>query len=149
MKTPDKILEIGSWCLENGHRAALRLSGGRFPKRVIGMTPVEIHTTGRRSGASPFDDADRTDLRVGSDRDHRVKGGHSDHPDWYKNLSANPTIDITAQGVTSAYVTRTASAEEKSEVWPQITSVYKGYEGYQNNTDRDIPVVICTPVEKG
>ncbi len=113
------------------------------------MTPVEIHTTGRRSGlrrstmlTAPIFESDRIVIIAS-------KGGHSDHPDWYKNLSANPTIDITAQGVTSAYVTRTASAEEKSELWPQITSVYKGYEGYQNNTDRDIPVVICTPVEKG
>ena len=38
---------------------------------------------------------------------------------------------------------RTASAEEKAELWPKIVASYKGYAGYQQRTDRDIPVVIC------
>lgn len=145
MRTPDKILEIGAWCLENSHRAALRLTGGRFPRRLIGMTPIELHTTGRRSGlerstmlTAPIFEEDRV-VVVAS------KGGHSDHPDWYKNLAANPEIRITAKGRTRSYVARTASADEKAELWPRITSAYKGYEGYQRNTDRDIPVVVCTP----
>lgn len=147
MRTPDKILEIGSWCLENGHRAALRLTGGRFPKKLIGMTPIELQTTGRRSGLPR-----RTMLTAPIFTDERVviiasKGGHSDHPDWYKNLAANPDIEITANGRTKQYVARTASVEEKAELWPRVVAVYKGYEGYQRNTDRDIPVVICTPVD--
>jgi hypothetical protein len=40
---------------------------------------------------------------------------------------------------------RTASPDEKAAIWPQIVAVYKGYEGYQRNTTRDIPVVICEP----
>lgn len=147
MRTPDKVLEIGSWCLENSHRALLWLSGGRFPKRLIGMVPVELHTRGRKSGkrystmlTSPIFEDDRV-VVIAS------KGGHSDHPDWYKNLSANPRIEITAQGRTRAYEARTADSDEKAELWPRITAAYKGYEGYQRNTSRDIPVVICTPVE--
>jgi hypothetical protein len=40
---------------------------------------------------------------------------------------------------------RTASPEEKAALWPTITKANPGYEGYQRNTDRDIPVVICEP----
>jgi len=40
---------------------------------------------------------------------------------------------------------RTASAEEKAELWPDIVAHYKGYAGYQEKTDRDIPVVILEP----
>ncbi len=40
---------------------------------------------------------------------------------------------------------RTATADEKAEMWPTITSTYKGYAGYQKRTERDIPVVICEP----
>lgn len=146
MRTPDKILEIGAWCLETSHRSLLWLTGGRFPKRLIGMVPVELHTIGRRSGkhystmlTSPIFEGDRV-VVIAS------KGGHSDHPDWYKNLTANPRIEITAKGRTRSYDTRTATKDEKSQLWPAITAAYKGYEGYQRNTDRDIPVIICTPV---
>ena len=38
-----------------------------------------------------------------------------------------------------------ASPDEKAELWPRITRIYKGYEQYQRNTSRDIPVVVCEP----
>ena len=40
---------------------------------------------------------------------------------------------------------RTASSEEKAELWPKIVSAYKGYAGYAKKTGRDIPVVIAEP----
>lgn len=40
---------------------------------------------------------------------------------------------------------RTATPEEKAEVWPQVTGKYKGYASYQRRTERDIPVIICEP----
>ena len=95
MQTPDKVIEIGAWMLEHSHRALLAVSGGRFPKKVLGMQPVELHTTGRRSGqprstmlTSPICEPDRIVL-VAS------KGGHRDHPDWYKNLVAHPDVELT------------------------------------------------------
>lgn len=145
MHTPDRVISFGAWCLENGHRALLKVTGGRFPKRILGMTPVELHTIGRRSGqrrstmlTAPICEPDRVVLIAS-------KGGHTDHPDWYRNLSANPAIELTIGETTKAYQARTATVAEKAELWPTIVAAYKGYEGYQRNTDRDIPVVICTP----
>jgi hypothetical protein len=40
---------------------------------------------------------------------------------------------------------RVASAEERAELWPRVTSAYKGYEGYQQRTSREIPLVILEP----
>jgi deazaflavin-dependent oxidoreductase (nitroreductase family) len=146
MANGDKAIEIGAWTLEHGHRAVLKLTGGRFPRTVQGMQPVELHTTGRASGLRRS-----TMLTAPIHEDGRVvvvasKGGHSDHPDWYKNLSANPEVEVTVNGATTRMRARTASPEEKAELWPRITAAYKGYAGYQRNTDRDIPVVICEPV---
>lgn len=145
MRYPDRTIEIGAWLLENGHRALLRLSGGRWPKRVLGMTPVELRTTGRRTGrphstmlTSPVHDDDRVVL-VAS------KGGHSAHPDWYRNLVANPDVEMTIEGVTRPMTARTATGEEKAELWPSIVRAYKAYADYQRNTDRNIPVVILEP----
>ena len=145
MRTPDRLIDVGTWVLEEGHRALLKLTGGRFPKRVLGMQPVELVTIGRKSGerrptllTSPIYEEGRVVL-VAS------KGGYQDHPQWYKNLVANPDVEIKVDGRTRVMRARTASPEEKAELWPAIVGAYKGYAMYQRNTERDIPVVICEP----
>ena len=145
MRVPPQMIEIGAWMLENGHRTLLKLTGGRFPRRILGMQPVELHHVGRKTG-TPRD----TLLTAPICEDDRIvlvasKGGHPDHPDWYKNLVANPDVEITVDDVRRAMRARTASPEEKSELWSQIVSEYKGYDDYQRSTDRDIPVVILEP----
>jgi deazaflavin-dependent oxidoreductase (nitroreductase family) len=145
MRTPDKAIDAGAWMLENGHRALLKLTGGRFPRTVLGMKPVELRTVGRKSGewratmlSAPIYEEQRVIL-VAS------KGGHQEHPQWYRNLAVNPDVEITVDDVTRPMHARTASPEEKAALWPQIVAAYKGYDGYQRNTARDIPVVICEP----
>ena len=147
MRTPNRMIEAGAWTLERGHRMLLALTGGRFPRTILGMQPIELHTIGRRSGlrrstmlTAPIFEENRLVL-VAS------KGGHQDHPDWYKNLSANPDVEITVDGRTKPMKARTASPDEKAAMWPTIVKTYKGYAGYQRNTDRDIPVVVVEPVD--
>lgn len=145
MKPPRQVIEAGAWALENGHRALLALTGGRFPKRVAGMQPVELRHAGRRSGlphstllTAPIFEPERVVL-VAS------KGGHPDHPDWYKNLVANPDVELVADGERRSLRARTADGDERIQLWSQIVSVYRGYAAYQRNTDREIPVVILEP----
>lgn len=142
-KHNDLAATVGAWALENGHRTLLTLTGGRFPKRLAGMETLELHTIGRTSGQR------RTTLLTAPiSEDRRVilvasKGGHDEHPDWYKNLVANPDVEITRGGVTGKYRARTADPTEKVELWPRVVKVYSGYAGYQKRSSRDIPVVIC------
>ncbi|MGB3410709.1 MAG: nitroreductase family deazaflavin-dependent oxidoreductase [Microthrixaceae bacterium] len=145
MTNSDKGIAAGAWVLETGHRALLAVTGGRFPRSILGMKPVELHTIGRKSGerrstmlTAPICEDDRVVLIAS-------KGGYSQHPDWYKNLVANPKVELTIDGSVRAMTARTASADEKKSLWPTIIAAYKGYDGYQANTDRDIPVVICEP----
>jgi deazaflavin-dependent oxidoreductase (nitroreductase family) len=112
---------------------------------VFGMPTVELHTVGRTSGrprstmlTAPVIDGDRVVL-VAS------KGGDDRDPDWYRNMMANPDIELTMAGRRRPMRARQASAEEKAELWPRIVAVYQGYGGYQRRTTRDIPVVICEP----
>jgi deazaflavin-dependent oxidoreductase (nitroreductase family) len=125
------------------HRLVWKVSGNRLLQNPMGMPAVELHTIGRKSGqrrtvilTSPIHDESRV-VVIAS------KGGDPKHPDWYTNLVANPDVEITMQGVTAPYRARTATAEEKAEMWPIVVEKYKGYAGYQRKTDRDIPVVIC------
>ena len=143
MRKSDRVAEAGAWMLENGHRALLALTGGRFPRTVMGMLTVELHTVGRKSGkpyanllTSPIHDERRIVL-VAS------KGGHQDHPDWYKNALAHPDVTLTVDGTQVPMRARAATTAERAELWPQVVKTYRGYAGYQRNTDREIPLLIC------
>jgi deazaflavin-dependent oxidoreductase (nitroreductase family) len=139
------VIGAGAWTLEHGHRFLLAITGGRYPRSILGMKPVELHVSGRKSGkrystmlTAPIVEGDRVVI-VAS------KGGSQDHPDWYKNLVVNPEVEVTVDNETKPMTARTATAEEKAELWPRIVQAYKGYAAYQKNTPRDIPVVICEP----
>ena len=127
------------------HRAVLAASGGRLMRTFNSMPVVELHTIGRISGrhrsvmlTSPVYQPDRVVL-VAS------KGGDDRHPEWYRNLLANPDVELTAKGTTRPMRARTATDEERTELWPQIVKSYAGYGDYQRRTNRQIPVVIVEP----
>ena len=129
------------------HRVLLTMTGGKIGSTLANMPVHKVTTTGRTSGRP------RTVmLTVPVRRDDAYvlvasKGGDDRDPDWYRNMVANPefTLEPVDGSGPIALVARTASAEEKAELWPQIVAAYRGYEGYQRSTDRDIPVVIAEP----
>lgn len=143
MRVPDRVIAIGASVMEGTHRSLLRITEGRFPHRLGQMQLLELHTIGRKSGqrrptllSSPIYRHDRVVL-VAS------KGGYQEHPIWYKNLAANPAVEITIAGKTWPMVARTATPAERAELWPRIVKHYPNYASYQRNTSRQIPVVIC------
>lgn len=143
MSQPRTPSDLGFKLLSTTHRALWRLSGGRILGKAFGMTVVELHTIGRKTGqtrvtmlTAPIYDATKVVL-VAS------KGGDDRDPQWYRNLTVHPDVEIDIDGERRKLRARTASALEKAELWPQIVSVYKGYGGYQEKAARDIPVVIC------
>ena len=140
-----EMVDLGFKVLNAAHRGILAATGGRFPKSLLGMAPVELRTVGRKSGqirstmlTSPVHDETRVVL-VAS------KGGDDRDPQWYRNLLANPDVEVVIGGSTRKMRARTASPDEKAALWPDIVAVYKWYDSYQQRADRDIPVVICEP----
>jgi deazaflavin-dependent oxidoreductase (nitroreductase family) len=129
------------------HRGVLAVTGGRVGWKLGEMTAVELHTTGRSSNrrrstmlSAPIHGPDRIVL-VAS------KGGDDRNPQWYLNLVEHPEVELTVRKQTVKMRARTASPEEKAELWPTIVRVNPGYANYQRKTDRDVPVVICEPAE--
>jgi deazaflavin-dependent oxidoreductase (nitroreductase family) len=127
------------------HRNLFNLTKGRIGGRIGKMEAVILTTTGRKSGekrqsmlTAPIVDGDTVVLIASY-------GGGPKHPQWYLNLTANPSVEITRKGSKRKYTAHTASPEERAELWPRVTASYKGYAGYQEKTDREIPVVIFTP----
>jgi deazaflavin-dependent oxidoreductase (nitroreductase family) len=145
MTVHDLVVDTGARLMNLSHRLILRVSGGRVLSSPFGMPAVELHTVGRKTGQPRT-----TMLTAPLIEDQRVvlvasKGGDHRHPDWYRNLVAHPEVELTVGGTRRPMRARTASPEEKAELWPTIVAAYKGYEQYQQRTARDIPVVICEP----
>ncbi len=145
MRTTNRMAEAGSWVLENTHRTLLAVTGGRWPKKMGGMQTLELFTIGRKSGerrgtllTAPICEPDKV-VVIAS------KGGHQDHPQWYKNLAANPDVEITIDDETRKMRARTATGEERAELWARAVEVGRAYAGYQRNAEREIPVVVCEP----
>ena len=128
------------------HKGLLRLSGGRLGWTAADMPVLELTTIGRRSGqprsvmlTSPHSDGDRIVI-VAS------KGGEDTHPAWLLNLRENPQVTVSMKGAPGvAMIARVASPEERERLWLVVTDKQARYAGYQERTDRKIPLVLLEP----
>jgi deazaflavin-dependent oxidoreductase (nitroreductase family) len=145
MSLPQSLTDLGFKVTGRVHRAVLRLTGGRVGGTVAGMPVVQLRTTGRTSGRPRW-----TTLTAPIADDSRVvlvasKGGADRDPDWYRNLVARPEVEVTIAGRRRLMRARTASPQEKAELWPRVLAANPGYGGYQRRTEREIPLIICEP----
>jgi proline iminopeptidase len=74
------------------------------------------------------------------------KGGAPDHPGWYKNILANPEVELQVGTKTLKARARTASGAERQKLWDQSLTWWPPYADYQKKTQREIPVVVLDPV---
>jgi deazaflavin-dependent oxidoreductase (nitroreductase family) len=106
-----------------------------------GTTVLILTTTGRRSG-----EPRSTPLIYGkSGEDHVVvasKGGAEEHPAWYLNLVEHPEVTVQVRGDRFTARARTATPEEKPQLWQMMTARWAPYDEYQRKTAREIPVVV-------
>ncbi len=74
------------------------------------------------------------------------KGGAPDHPGWYKNIQANPEVEVQVGTKTLTAKARTVSGAERAKLWDQAVVWWPPYVDYQKKTAREIPVVVLDPV---
>jgi deazaflavin-dependent oxidoreductase (nitroreductase family) len=119
-------------------------TGGEEGHDWQGTQTLILETTGRKSGKQRL-----TPLIYGRHgNDYLVvasKGGTPENPDWYHNLAANPEVEIQVKGEKMRAHARTATPDEKAELWSIMTKEWPDYDEYQTKTDRDIPVVVLEP----
>jgi len=106
-----------------------------------GTQTLILTTTGRQSGeqrSTPLIYGQRGDdyLVVAS------KGGAPAPPAWYLNLEANPEVQVQVKGDRFTARARTATSDEKPDLWKTMVGHWPAYDEYQEKTDREIPVVV-------
>ena len=129
------------------HSVIYRSTNGVVGGRIAHSPVLLLTTTGRRTGERRtvpllylIDGCDV--VLVASN------GGAVRHPIWWLNLQSAPEAWIQIKGTRRRVKAERASAAEKQRLWPRLTTMYPGYQRYQEITDRDIPVVILHPVEE-
>jgi deazaflavin-dependent oxidoreductase (nitroreductase family) len=138
-----------AWKLGSGaHAGVYRATGGKLFGRM-GKSPILLlNTVGRKSGkkrTSPL-------LYVMDGEDFVIiasKGGASAHPAWYLNLIANPEAMVEVGDREVRVRAEEADSEEKSRLWQKMVEMYPAYDAYQEKTEREIPLLVLRPVERG
>jgi deazaflavin-dependent oxidoreductase (nitroreductase family) len=106
-----------------------------------GAPVLLLTTTGRRSGEQRT-----TPLIYGRHgEDYLIvasKGGAPEPPAWYLNLTDDPEVQLQVKADRFRARARTATADEKPELWQTMAEIWPDYDGYQTRTDREIPVVV-------
>ena len=128
------------------HTATYRLSRGRILGSVRGAPILLLNHVGRKSGewrTSPLvylPDGD--DMVIVASR-----GGSRNHPAWFLNLREMDETTVEVDGQTKSVKVHVAGPKERQRLWPRVVELYSGYAAYQRRTDREIPLVVLSPIE--
>jgi deazaflavin-dependent oxidoreductase (nitroreductase family) len=110
-----------------------------------GVPTLLLTTTGTRTG-EPY----TTPLIYGRNGDAYVivasRGGAPAHPQWYRNLVAQPEVGLQVGAEKFTARARTATAAEKPALWQTMAAIWPAYDEYQAKTEREIPVVVLERV---
>lgn len=127
------------------HVERYQATGGEEGHDWEGTTALLLTTIGNKSGeehTTPliYQEHDGAYLIVAS------KGGADEPPAWFLNLEAKPTVGVQVRDDRFTARARTATADEKPEMWTKMTGAWPQYDEYQSKTDREIPVVVLERV---
>jgi deazaflavin-dependent oxidoreductase (nitroreductase family) len=143
---------LPGWMLEHTNRY---LSSGGTDGHMYKVTPpgysemtvpsLLLTTTGRKSG-----DKFIFPLFYGKTGDSYIvvasKGGAPQHPGWYRNILANPDVEVQVGTLKTKARARTATGEERTRLWKTALGFWPPYADYATKTEREIPVVVLDPV---
>ena len=128
---------------EPARRQAERiLSAGTTDGETVMDRPlVLLVTRGARSGdlrPIPL-------MRVEHDGRYAVvasMGGARRNPAWYRNVVAEPQVELVDGAVRRDYRAREVSGAERAEWWDRAVTAFPPYAEYQAATQRTIPVFV-------
>jgi deazaflavin-dependent oxidoreductase (nitroreductase family) len=123
-----------------------RANGGKVGGMFENSTLLLLHSTGAKTGAervSPLA------YQKGGDgyAIFASMGGAPANPAWYHNLLAQPRTKVEVGTEVIEVAARVASPEEREPIWTRQKEIAPNFAQYEQNTDRQIPVVILDPVQ--
>lgn len=143
---------LPDWMVKHANRY---LESGGSDGHMYKMTPPDrpeltvpsllLTTTGRKSGERFI-----FPLFYGTQGDSYFvvasKGGAPQHPGWYRNILADPEVEVQVGTTKTRARARTASGAERARLWQKALEFWPPYADYQRKTEREIPIVVLDPV---
>lgn len=143
---------LPGWMVEHANRY---LSSGGSDGHIYKVTPpglsemdvpsLLLTTTGRKSGEKFI-----FPLFYGEDGGKYFviasKGGAPEHPGWYRNILADPVVEVQVGTKKLKARARTADGAERTRLWEKSLDFWPPYADYQTKTQREIPVVVLEPM---
>jgi deazaflavin-dependent oxidoreductase (nitroreductase family) len=126
----------------DGHIYTMNMPG----RPTLTVPSLLLTTTGRKSGERfifpLFYGSEGTSYFVIAS-----KGGAPEHPGWYRNILADPDVDVQVGTKKMRARARTATGEERTRLWAKSLEFWPPYADYQVKAGaREIPVVVLDPV---
>ena len=120
-------------------------SGGTEGTTMRGMPVVVLTTVGAKSGKL----RKAALMRVEHEGRYAAVaslGGSPKNPVWHSNVLAHPLVELQDGASKWDMLAREISGAEKAEWWARAVAAFPDYAGYQDKTERDIPVFVLEPV---
>jgi deazaflavin-dependent oxidoreductase (nitroreductase family) len=152
MAEPKLAPNLPQWMIDHANRY---ISSGGKEGHMYTVTPpgysemtvpsLLLTTVGRKSGEKFI-----FPLFYGEESDSIIivasKGGAPDHPGWYKNLIANPEVEVQLGTRKFTAKARTVTGAERDGLWQKALKFWPPYGDYAKKTEREIPVVLLDPI---
>jgi deazaflavin-dependent oxidoreductase (nitroreductase family) len=124
--------------------AEYRRTGGTLSGDLAALPVLLLTTTGRRSGR-----AHTTPLGYITDGERFVvaasAGGSPSDPDWYRNLTASPSVTVEVGADRYAAHAAVATGTDHDRLLGRLAATLPGMADYAATVARRIPVVVLTP----
>ena len=143
---------LPDWMIKHANRylSSGGTDGHMYKTTIPGRGEAEVAsllltTTGRKSGEKFI-----FPLYYGEDGGKYFiiasKGGAPQHPGWYRNIQANPEVEVQVGTKKMKARAKTVAGEERSRLWKKALEFWPPYADYQKKTEREIPVVVLDPI---
>jgi len=124
-------------------RTVYRATNGKVMGKTSGLPVLLLTVTGRRTGKR------RTVPLIYWERDGEYVVSASAAgawlPMWYRNLQANPRVDVEVGARRFTSTARLADADESRELWSVTESLNPRFEKYRESLPHEIPMVLLAP----
>lgn len=120
-----------------------RANEGKVGGQLEGAPLLILHTRGRKSG-----EPRETPLVYQQVGDTMAifasKAGAPSHPDWYRNVKADPNVKVEVGADTFDSTAREATGEERERIWTEQKKRMSFFADYEKATEgiREIPVIV-------
>jgi deazaflavin-dependent oxidoreductase (nitroreductase family) len=143
---------LPQWMIDHANRY---ISSGGKDGHMYTVTPpgysemtvpaLLLTTVGRKSGEKFI-----FPLFYGEDGNSIIivasKGGAPEHPGWYKNLVADPEVEVQVGTRKFKAKARTVTGTEREGLWQKALRFWPPYADYAKKTEREIPVVLLDAI---